>query len=325
MSDDSAKLSEHLEAVARLMDLDAENPYKVRAYINASLQVRGRTNQELSTPMRIPGVGPSIGTTIKEFLLRGSSTRMETLSTKWPVEIISLMNVQGVGPKTAVSLYEQGVTSFDELLARAKKGELSAKLTENVLAAGAQVKRIPIELALSISVTIREALLAAGASKVEVCGSIRRHASTCKDVDIIAEVTAETAGPLKRAFEQMGQVLWSGHKKSAVLVTQPQIVQCDLWMVNDWYWGSALNYATGNKVHNQRLRGMLKSRGMRLNEYGIYLPADGVDLDARKPTYGPTDAVCNGEVVAKRIGGTDEGDVYRILGIPYVHPSQRSE
>ena len=326
MNSESGKLSEHLEAVARLMELDSENPHKVRAYRNASLQVRGRTSQELSTPTNISGIGPSIGATIREFLFRGSSTRLEALSTKWPVEILSLMTVQGVGPKTAVALFEDGVTSFDELLTRAKKGQLDVKLTARVLAAEAQSKRVPIELALNVSSKIREQLIKAGARRVEVCGSIRRHTPSCKDIDIVAEVTSETTGPLKKAFEQLGHVLWSGPVRSSIMITDsPQPLQCDLWMVHGWNWGAMLCYATGSKIHNQRLRGMLKSRGMRMNEYGIYLPLDGVDLDARKVAYGPLVATSGGELVAKRIGGTDEEDVYKILGIPYVHPSQRSE
>lgn len=330
MSDDSAKLSEHLEAVARLMNLDAENPHKIRAYLNASLQVRGRTNEELRNPTNLPGVGPSIGTTIKEFLLRGSSTRLETLSSRWPVEILSLMSVQGVGPKTAVALFEQGITSFEELVSRAKRGELSATLSKNVLLTQAQVKRVPIEIALGLANRIKDNLLAAGARAVEICGSIRRHTATCKDIDLLVEhdVTGEfaTDEQIKRAFEHLGQALWSGPIKSAILVSdEADRIQCDLWIVNSWQWGSALNYATGSKVHNQRLRGMLRSRGMRMNEYGVYLVADGVDLDARKPVYGPEVAMDSMGIVAKRIGGSSEEDVYKILGIPYVQPSQRSE
>ncbi len=330
MSDDSVKLSEHLEAVARLMDLDAENPHKIRAYLNASLQVRGRTNEELRTPMKIPGVGPSIGATIKEFFIRGTSTRLEDLSTRWPVEILSLMNVPGVGPKTAGALFEQGITSFEELVFRAHQGELSASLTKNVLSAESQAKRVPIEIALTIANRIKNSLLSSGVKSVEICGSIRRHTATCKDIDIVVEHDDTgkfaTDAQIKRAFEQLGQVLWSGPIKSAILVNdEAQRIQCDLWIVNRWHWGAALNYATGNKMHNQRVRGMLKSRGMRMNEYGIYLVADGVDLDARKTVYGPEVAMCGEEIVAKHIGGTNEEDVYKILGIPYVQPSQRSE
>lgn len=327
MNDESIKLSEHLEAVAQLMQLEDENPHKVRAYLHASLQVRGRTAQELETPMRIPGIGPSIGTTIKEFLLRGSSTRLEALSTKWPVEILSLMHVQGIGPKTAVHLFRQGISSFDELVARAKDGKLSAKMTESVLAAESRTRRVPIEVALEIAKEIKTALTNAFAERVEICGSIRRHAPTCKDIDIIAQVSPASSGSLKRAFEQMGQVLWSGPIKSSIMFNESsQSIQCDLWLVEDWAWGSALNYATGSKVHNLRLRGMLKSRGMRLNEYGIYLPVDGNDLDTYRVRYGSENATSpDGNVVAQRIGGTLEEDVYTILGIPYVHPSQRSE
>jgi DNA polymerase (family 10) len=173
---------------------------------------------------------------------------------------------------------------------------------------------------------VKESLSFASSERIEICGSIRRHALTCKDIDIIAQVEQKNAALVKRAFEDLGQVLWSGPIKSSIMITDaPQPIQCDLWLVQEWHWGSALNYTTGNKVHNQRLRGMLKSRGMRLNEYGVYLPADGVDLDGRKVVYGPKEAMSDGETVATRIGGTNEEDVYRILGIPFVQPSQRSE
>lgn len=323
--DVSIKLSEHLEAVARLMDIDEENPHKVRAYLHASLQVRGRSEEELKQPLKIPGVGPSIGTTIKEFLLKGTSTRMQTLSERWPVEILSLMQVQGVGPRKAVQLFESGITSFEELAEKAKEGQLSAKLTESVLATVSSSKRIPIEIALGIASEIKKVLLKAGGFKVEICGSVRRFQSTCKDIDVVVQVAEQNLSSLKREFENLGQVLWSGPVKSSIMVSGTTPIQCDLWTAADWHWGASLNYVTGSKQHNVRLRSMLKSRGMRLNEYGIYIPAEGVDLDSRKPTYGPETAVCGEDVVAKRVGGTNEEDVYRILGIPYVQPSQRNE
>jgi DNA polymerase (family 10) len=308
------------------MELDDADPYRVRAYLHAALQVRGRTREELETPMKLQGIGPKIGTTIKEFLLKGSSTKMENLCSRWPVEILSLMNVPGIGPKSAVALFNQGVTSFDELLVRAKAGQLSSKMAANVIATENNMRRVPIEIALAVATKVKESLSFASSERIEICGSIRRHALTCKDIDIIAQVEQKNAALVKRAFEDLGQVLWSGPIKSSIMITDaPQPIQCDLWLVQEWHWGSALNYTTGNKVHNQRLRGMLKSRGMRLNEYGVYLPADGVDLDGRKVVYGPKEAMSDGETVATRIGGTNEEDVYRILGIPFVQPSQRSE
>jgi DNA polymerase (family 10) len=308
------------------MELDSADPYRVRALLYASMQVRGRTLKELENPMSLPGIGPSIATTIKEFLLRGSSTRLENLSEKWPVEILALTQVQGVGPKTAVALYEQGITSFDELLKKAKAGELSTKLAANVLASESKLRRIPIEVALEVAEPIKEVLLRAGAQRLEVCGSIRRHSPTCKDIDIIVEPLEEASGLVKKEFEALGTVLWSGPVKSSIFVTSGETqIQCDLWLVKGWHWGSALNYTTGSKHHNERLRGMLKNRGMRLNEYGIYMPLEGVDLSSRKISYGPSDATANGEVVARRLGGEKEEDVYNILGMTYVHPSQRTD
>jgi DNA polymerase (family 10) len=82
-------------------------------------------------------------------------------------------------------------------------------------------------------------------------------------------------------------------------------MQTDLWLVQPDCFGSALNYATGSKEHCVAVRSLAQKKGMLVNEYGIWkLEADG------KP--------------GKRLGGIDESDLYRILGLPYVQPENRT-
>lgn len=324
---ETSKLAEHLEAVGRLMELNDENPHKVRAYMKAATLVRSCQISDLRIPAQLPGVGPSIGKTITEFLSTGSSKKLQVLSEKWPVEMLSLMKVQGIGPKGAASLFSQGISSYEELLEKARSGLLSSKMTQNVLAADKQNKRVPIEVASTIAEEIKSNLLRAGAKRAEVCGSVRRHLSTCKDIDLIVEVETEKSLEVKKAFENLGRVLWSGPTKSSISIVSEEVsnIQCDLWIVNEWHWGAALNYTTGNKNHNQRLRSLVKTRGGRLNEYGVFLPLSGENFDVTNLHFKIDGAFIRGRKIAERIGGTQEKDVYDFLEIPYVYPSQRSE
>jgi len=75
-------------------------------------------------------------------------------------------------------------------------------------------------------------------------------------------------------------------------------------------WGAAICYFTGSKAHNIRLRGVAKSRGILVNEYGFF--------------KGPNASGGN-MVEEERIGGRFEVELYDILGMKYVDPKERTE
>jgi len=79
-------------------------------------------------------------------------------------------------------------------------------------------------------------------------------------------------------------------------------VQVDLRVVDPESFGAALAYLTGSKAHNVRLREMAVKRGLKINEYGVFRDAD----DAR-------------------LGGAEEEDIYRLVGLPFIPPELRED
>jgi DNA polymerase (family 10) len=77
-------------------------------------------------------------------------------------------------------------------------------------------------------------------------------------------------------------------------------IQIDLRVVEEDSYGAALQYFTGSKAHNIHLRGIAKAKGIKINEYGVF----------------------KGE---KKIGGKEEEDVYRVLGMDWIEPELRED
>jgi len=303
-------LYEHLALIAQLTELDGGGRFRISAFKDASIAVRDFASE--ITPENInllPKIGDTLREVIIDFIRTGTSRRLADLGLRWPVEAMSLTKVKGIGPKTALKFHKLGFKNFDELVTAAEDGKLDEKVkTAVLLARDFSLGREPHEMAKSIANAVAEQVRQiTGVLEVCVCGSVRRKKATSKDIDLVARAAQEDHAGILSAFGGLGDILNLGDVKSSIVVTMYTAkMQCDLWMVRPENWGSALNYATGSKNHNERLRGLAKSRGMRINEYGIFR----VNAD---------------ETLGERLGGESEQDVYRILDIPYTDPDKREE
>jgi DNA polymerase (family 10) len=138
-----------------------------------------------------------------------------------------------------------------------------------------------------------------GSKKIEWAGSLRRMRENIGDIDILAtgpdkEKIVETFTHLPEVKE----VLASGETKASVIVEGG--TQIDLRVVEEDSYGAALQYFTGSKGHNIRLRGIAKAKGIKINEYGVF----------------------KGK---RKIGGKEENDVYRVLGMDWIDPELRED
>ncbi len=167
---------------------------------------------------------------------------------------------------------------------------------------------------------------------MELLGSLRRKQSTIKDLDI--GICTEKLNPDK-AFSEIFAVLKEsgiefdianqGDTKASLRVRHFGItIACDIWLVEPWYWGSFLNYATGSKQHNINLRGLALKKGLTISEYGIFkLKTEKAHKEKmRKGRDGRITFVAG---MGERLGGELETDVYEVLGLDYVEPEKRSE
>ncbi|HEY5512127.1 MAG TPA: DNA polymerase/3'-5' exonuclease PolX [Geomonas sp.] len=303
--------------IADIMEILEDNPFKIRAYRKAALNLEGLTQniEELSHKelLEIPGVGQDLAAKIEEYLGTGTMATHEALKSKVPTGVFSLLAIPNLGPKTAKTIYDQlGVTSIEELELAAAEHRLAGirgiqqKTEENILKGIAAVKRgrerQPLGRMLPAALDLVDALKKrAKVERIEIAGSIRRRRDSIKDIDIIA-TSPDPAGVME-AFTKLPQVeavIMHGPTRSSATIREG--VQVDLRVVEPESFGAALAYLTGSKQHNVRLREMAVKRGLKINEYGIFREEDD-----------------------QRLGGEQEEDVYRLLGLPFIPPELRED
>ena len=315
----NAEIAAALEELGVLYELDGAVKYRVLAYSSAAKAIRESpvSVAELAAAGRateIPGVGKTLAEKIDALLASGEIPAAAKLKAKFPPTLIEVTRVPGVGAKTARLLFEQlGVSSLEELKAAAEaekvrevKG-LGPKAEENVLAS---LERLgepgegPGRLLLSAVRPIAEQLAAAlrehpAAQRVEVGGSVRRWAETCKDIDLIA--TAEEPQALSEYLAGHELIAAAGNPGPNGLRAQTHNgVGVDLRIVPPEAFGNLLQHFTGSQAHNVKLREEAVARGLSVSEHGIAESESGeVTLCA------------------------EEAEVYERLGYAYIEPELR--
>ena len=303
--------------IADILEIKEDNPFKIRAYRKAALNLEGVTRNlaELSHKelLEIPGVGADLAARIEEYLETGSMAMYDRLKGEIPAGVFALLAVPDLGPKTAKSIYDAlQITSLEELERAATEHRLigirgiQQKTEENILKGIAAVKRgrerRPLGRMLPAALELVQALRElAPVERIEVAGSIRRRSETVKDIDIVA--TSPDPRAVMDAFvklPQVHEVIMKGPTRASVSIREG--VQVDLRVVEPDSFGAALAYLTGSKPHNVRLREMAVKRGLKINEYGIYRDEDN-----------------------QRVGGANEEDVYRLLDLPFIVPELRED
>ena len=303
--------------MADILEIKGDNPFKIRAYRRAALNIEGlaRNVEELTRNelLEVPGIGEELAAKIEEYLTTGSMHAHDKLKAEIPAGLLALLKIPGLGPRTARLLQEKvGISTLEELEKAAAEHRLAGipgiqrKTEENILKGIAMVKRgrerQPLGKLLPVASELVEQLCTrARIDRIEIAGSIRRWKETVKDIDIVA--TAADPAKLMAVFVTLPQVeraVMHGPTRSSVTVSDG--VQVDLRVVETDAFGAALAYLTGSKGHNIRLRDMAVRQGLKINEYGIFREKDD-----------------------KRLGGEEEEDVYRLLGLPWIAPELRED
>lgn len=303
--------------MADLLEIKGDNPFRIRAYRRAGQNIDGLPNDVAGLSrddlLKIPGIGRDLAEKIGEYLHAGKIAAYESLKKEVPPGIADILSVPGLGPKTAQLLYKKlRISSIDELEQHARAHQLSSlpgireKTEANILRGIALVRRRTERLPLGRVMPIATEIIGhlrdhAPAKRIEAAGSLRRWKDTVRDIDILA-VSARPADVMKTFVHlpQSREVLMHGPAKSSIITHEG--VQVDLRVVKESSYGAALAYFTGSKEHNIRLREMAARKGLKINEYGIFREKDN-----------------------RRLGGKDEEDVYRALGLPYIPPELRED
>ncbi|MBI2577692.1 MAG: DNA polymerase/3'-5' exonuclease PolX [Candidatus Wildermuthbacteria bacterium] len=293
--------------------------FKPQAYERAAeaLEALGQDVQELYQREgikgleKIPGVGKSIAEKIEEYLKAGKIVLHEEYRKKFPVDLEELGSVEGVGPKKVKELYEKlGIRNIADLESAAKKGKIrelerfGKKTEENILQSIEFVKRSQGRWLLGdIYPYVYEILSLLKKSgifeTVEVAGSIRRMKETIGDIDILG--TTETPEKAVEYFlSHIPQKKIWGKGATKVSIRTLHGFDIDLRVLSPTIYGAALQYFTGSKEHNVKLRTYAVEHGLKVSEYGVF----------------------RGK---KLIAGKTEEEVYKALGMPYIEPELRED
>ncbi|GAA0233605.1 helix-hairpin-helix domain-containing protein [Halobaculum roseum] len=342
----NAEVAGLLEEFADLLEAQGVE-YKPNAYRRAADNVRDhpRAIEDLASEggedavAEIDRVGDAIAAKIVEYLETGEIAELEELREDLPVDMAALTRVEGVGPKTVGTLYEElEITTLDELEAAAEAGKIQeikgfgAKTEQNILDNVAFAREAGQRQRLGDARPLAEDVIGyldheAVVERIDVAGSIRRWKDTIGDVDVlVGSEDGEAVVDLFIDWPDADEVIEAGEQKASVRVDG---IRVDLRVVVPEEFGSALQYFTGSKAHNVTLRNLAIDRGLKLNEYGVFdvseLRSDGQsDADASDDVSDVDDPDA-GQRVGERLGGAEESEMYGALDLPVIPPEMRED
>src|SRR3712207_6003561 len=303
--------------LTEIIEEDPNVQFRARAYYRAadtiaSLQenvtdIYGRDS--VNGLLEIPSVGKAIASKIEEYLKGSRIQHLEELKAKMPIDIDELYGIEGIGPKTIKMFYDKlQIRNLDDLEKAATEGKLKTlpgfteKKERDIFKRIEFFKRgkgrlIIGEIYPLVKQIEKRLQHIAGVKNAVAAGSIRRMKETIGDIDYLV-----AASDPKRVIDffvkmpEVQQVLGMGQAKAFVKLASG--IDADLLVVPEESWGAALQYFTGSKEHSVQLRKIAISKGLRLNEWGVF----------------------KGD---KRIAGATEEEVYKTLGLQWIPPEMR--
>ena len=302
--------------IAEILEIQGENPFKIRAYIKAAQTVESYTKElseikDTEELKDLPGIGEKIALKIKELVETGKLEMYEKLKKSEFAPLVELLEVPGMGPKHVRLVYDKlGIKTIDQLEKAARKGKLrdlpglGRKTEQNILKGIEQERRhkerYPLgEILPKAESVISQLKKAKEVKDISLGGSLRRMKETIGDVDILVSSLKPKA--VSDAFVKLPEVqnvLSRGATKSSIVTKDG--IQMDLRVVKPESYGSARHYFTGSKAHNIRIRSLGIDRGLKVNEYGVF----------------------KGK---KSVAGKTEEEVFKSVGLPYIPPEIRED
>ena len=304
--------------ISEILDIQGENPFKIRAYIKASQTIENLTYQLSSLEDKgkikgLPGIGEGIAKKLKELLETGTLKYYEDLKKSEYAPLTEFLRIPGVGPKHAKLVYDElGIKTTEQLRKAAEKGllrelpGLGEKVEQNIVQGIQQVQkykeRLPLAFIYPRAQDILNELKKVKEIKIKqitLAGSLRRMRETIADADIL--VASDKSKPVMDAFvnlPQTAKVVAKGSTKSSIVTKDG--FQVDLRVVKWESFGAAQHYFTGSKAHNIRIRSLGVEKGLKINEYGVFHKD-------------------------KSIAGRTEEQVFKSVGLSFIPPELRED
>ena len=316
---ENKEIARVLWETADLMEIAAEDSFRIRSYRNGATAVEGhpeRVEDILRDPARtvtdIPGIGKGLAAVLAEIVERRSCERRDALLQRFPPGALEFLKIQGLGPKGIALIFEHyRIGTIDELERLCLDHKLrvlprmGAKLEEKVLRSIAQYRlrtgRYLLSYAEDMAAELAQALRQVpGVEDVTPAGSLRRGRETVGDLDLLVTgPNADAALDRFLAYPKVDETLARGENKASAKVGREGL-QVDVRALPRESFGAAMQYFTGSKEHNVALRARAVRLGLKLSEYGLYRAQD----DAR-------------------VAGETEAGVYQALGLAWIPPELR--
>ena len=303
-----------------LTEISEEDPnvqFRARAYYRAADTIANLpenvtdtySKQGVKGLLEIPSVGKAIALKIEEYLKTHKVHHLEELKAKVPVSIDEMYGIEGIGPKTIKIFYDKlQIKNLADLEKAATEGKLKTlpgfteKKEHDIIKQIEFFKRgrgrfIIGEIYPLVKQIETRLQSISGVINAVATGSIRRMKETIGDIDYLVVCNdPEQVIDFFVKMPEVQEILGKGQAKAFVKLASG--IDADLLVVPEESWGSALQYFTGSKEHSVQLRKMAISKGLRLNEWGVFKGG-------------------------KSIAGATEEEVYKTLGIQWMPPEMR--
>lgn len=284
---DRRDVAEVLDRIASFMELQGEQPFRVRAFRSSA-----RAVDSLAKPIqeaiddgslaRSKGIGPSTMQIVREVVTTGHSSLLEDLREQVPPGLVDMLAISGLGVAKIQMIHERlGVDSLPDLEAAAREGRLAAlprfgkKTAENILEGIASLRRASEYRLLHHATEEARHLTAAldqlpGVLRTQVVGDVRRRMELVQELVIVIVADVPPAEVFRRLADLPGihelagtdervvTLRFAGGSSAQIIVTTP---------VNA---GAVLLEATGSRAHLDQLADHAQSKGFTLHGAALW-------------------------------------------------------
>jgi len=320
---DNKAIAGILYETADLLEIDAQDSFRIRSYRNAAQAIEALPQQiadlisEPKKVLEIQGIGKGMLLNLQEIFKDGQLSVHADLLKKYRPSMLDLLKIQGLGPKTIAliwSAYQVSDLEGVEKLAREGKirelPRMGEKQEAKLLKAIEDYRRIAGRFLLDAAETQAEKIIDhlhgfPGVEKITPAGSLRRGRETVGDLDILVTGKACCNDAARQKLIDhiiklpgLMDVIARGENKVSFRMRGG--MQVDVRFLAPESFGAAMQYFTGSKAHNVALRQRALKMGYTLSEYSL--------------------ARLDNEKVA---AGKSEEDIYAKLKLNYIPPELR--
>lgn len=320
---DNKSIANILYETADLMEVAAEDPFRIRSYRRAAEAIESLDQplseiyQDQKALLAIPGIGKGMAANVREIFSEGKLEMHEQMLKKYRPSMLDLLKISGLGPKTIALIWDAfQVCDLEGVAKLAQEGKLRAlprlseKTEQKILKSIESFRQLTGRFHIDVADEVARKMISLlhklpGVDKVTPAGSLRRGRETVGDLDLLvtgnccsSETQREKLIEQIVNFPGIMEVLARGENKISVKLRSG--MQVDVRLLPPESFGAALQYFTGSKNHNVSLRQRALKQGYSLNEYGL------VRIDDEK-----------------RVAGKSEEEIYNRLGLDCIPPELR--